>query len=134
MTSGIEPDPGPKVASKNPLLRVHFLKSNFYRVVHADGAYGGISPQGLIQIYLYSERAPLPTSIGYALSADGQVGPEIPEARESRDGLVREIEVGATMTLQTAIAVHQWLGNKIEQLKAAQKERRGRRTSDSTAE
>ncbi|HLW54414.1 MAG TPA: hypothetical protein VKW06_16380 [Candidatus Angelobacter sp.] len=38
----------------------HYVKSNYFRVIHADGMYGGLTPCGGIFFALYSDRQPLP--------------------------------------------------------------------------
>ena len=37
-----------------------FIKSEYFRVIHADGALGGPTPQGLVHMAFYSERPPIP--------------------------------------------------------------------------
>ncbi len=105
-------------------IQFHFIKSNSYRVVHADGAYGGITPRQGIFVTFYSERLPIPTSLVHEIDSSGRLGPEIREKRESRDGVVREAEVGVSMDLEMAKSLLNWLREKIEvledmQLKAA---------------
>src|SRR5579864_8214012 len=39
----------------------HYVKSNYFRVIHADGMYGGLTPCGGIFFALYSDRQPLPS-------------------------------------------------------------------------
>ena len=39
-------------------VRFHYLKSQLWRVVHVDGAIGGITPRGMIHAALYSEEEP----------------------------------------------------------------------------
>jgi hypothetical protein len=101
-------------------LRFHYIKSASYRVVHVDGAHGGITPQGGIFAGIFSERLPIPLSVVHALKDDGSLGDEIMAERKSRDGVVREVEVGLEMNLHIAEQIHEWLGKKIEQLKALQ--------------
>jgi len=91
-----------------------FIKSNFFRVVHADGAFGGISPNGLIHMALYSERAALPTKIVQEIDESGQLRPEDTSRRITRKAIVREIEVDIAMDINTATALRKWLDEKIE--------------------
>lgn len=94
-------------------LRFNFIKSSSFRVVHADGAWGGITPHGNIQVAFFSERTPIPQQIVHELTETG-LGPEIKEERVARDGVVREVEVSVQMNLDIAKSVHDWLGKKIE--------------------
>jgi hypothetical protein len=97
-------------------VRYHFIKSNFFRVVLAEGVYGGISPSGQIRMTFFNERSALPQQTEYGINSDGSLGNEDPEGRVSRDGFVRELEVDVVMNIEHARLVHQWLGQKIEML------------------
>ena len=109
-----ETEPGLEQSEK---ITLHFLKSNFFRTIHVDGAFGGVTPHGGINMQLFSERFPIPTSTTHEMS--GHVfGPEIASERVSKDGIVRELEVGIMMDLATARAMRDWLDRKIEKLEA----------------
>ena len=99
----------------------HYIKSNLFRVVHVDGAIGGASPRGLIQINFYSERQPIPKQTVHAL-VDDKLGEEIRERRISRDGIVREIEVGAMLDLNGAMSLYVWLEEHIKILQSVKSE------------
>ena len=83
--------------------------------VHVDGAFGGITPNGHIDINLYSERNPIPTLVFHPLT-DGKLGDEIRSERVTRDGVVRELEVGAVMDVRAARGLRDWLTSQIEEL------------------
>ena len=91
----------------------HFIKSNYFRVIHADGAWGGTTPQLNIQMVLYNERQPIPTRIDYDLSEMGQVK-EV--GRESRRGIVREVEVSIVMSPELARSLRTWLTDKLRDI------------------
>jgi hypothetical protein len=96
-------------------IPVHYVKSNAFRVVHADGAYGGATAHGFIQMAFYSERVAYPRETILEISPDGvQLGETDVERRQ---GAVREIEVAAIMDLKTAESLHQWLGQKVDELR-----------------
>lgn len=110
--------PPDEVAPARPSeIKFHYIKSPIYRTVHADGVFGGITPSGLIEMTLFSERFPIPTSARHPISADGAVQPEI--ERTSRDGIVRELEAGAVMTLETAKLIRDWFVEQVAQLEKA---------------
>jgi len=114
-------DPAGEVAV--PQVTFHLIKSNYFRVVHADGAWGGITPRGLIEVNFYSERQPIPRSLTHSFSLEsGELGQEIKGARVSREGPVREVEVGVIMDLSCARAVRKWLDDKITALEGMAKE------------
>jgi hypothetical protein len=98
-------------------LEFHYVKSNGFRVVHADGVWGGPTPRGYITMSFFSERAPIPARISHELqtpepnSPDRIIGPEI--ARDAKDGLVREVEVEVMVDLAMAKSLLGWLGEKV---------------------
>ncbi len=101
-------------------VRFNFIKSNYFRVVHMDGAHGGVTPHGQIFVSVYNERAPIPQATLHVVDSAGTLGKEAREERIVKEGLVREVEVGMIMDLATAESLHQWLGEKIATLKEIQ--------------
>lgn len=98
-------------------LRVHQIKSNLYRNIHVDGAFGGITPQGGIHLALFSERTPIPSEV--VLEFDSETGAkEDKRERVQRDGLVREMEVGAILSIDTAKNLGIWLLEKVREIEA----------------
>jgi hypothetical protein len=92
-------------------IELHYLKSTHYRVVHADGVYGGVTPRGLIHVNFFSERHPIPQKVTHRVTPDSKLGDEI--EREGRSGLIREVEVGAVIDVEVAKSFVQWLQEKI---------------------
>lgn len=109
-------------------LEVHYIKGNFFRVVHANGVFGGITPKNEIQMDFFSERWAIPQVVRYELSQTAEIeggqfqqlslGNEID--REGKDGAVREVEVGVTVSLETAKSMLNWLKKNVEQLESIQ--------------
>ena len=99
----------------------YYIKSNYFRVLHTDGIVGHVTPSGLIFLGLYSERAAIPQIMIHDLTEGGQVGPERVEQRVGKNGIVREIEVGATMSVETATSIIKWLQERIDVIRKLQK-------------
>ncbi len=97
-----------------------FIKSPAFRVIHADGMFGGPTPRGDLFISFYSERFPIPTSALYEVTSAGELGEEIRSEREGRKGVVREVEVGVKCDLEVAKAFAKWLQQKIEEIEKLQ--------------
>jgi hypothetical protein len=95
-------------------IEVYYHKSNFFRVVHSDGCYGGINPRGMINCGFYSERGAIPLRTTIQLT-DGQ--PSSETVVESKQGLVRELEVDVTMDLNAAASFYNWLRVQMEVLR-----------------
>jgi hypothetical protein len=98
-------------------IEFDFVKSNFFRVIRADGAFGGVSPQGAIHMAVYSERQPIPTKTVHKFEGM-QLGPEIRSKRQGRKAIVREVEADIVLELGQAIILRDWLGAKIGELQA----------------
>ena len=97
-----------------PTISFNYIKSNGFRVLHVDGAIGSITPAGLIFVGLYSEQNAIPQIMVHQITDTGQVGSENQEERVGKKGIVREVEVGAMMSLETATALVAWLQEQIK--------------------
>ena len=92
----------------------HYIKSNSFRVVHADGVWGGPTPRGYLTMAFYSERHPIPQKLTHELKPEGTLGDPI--VRETKQGVVREVEVEVVLDLEMAKGMFEWLKEKIEAL------------------
>src|SRR5690348_5807255 len=95
-------------------VEFNYVKSNYFRVIHVTGAFGGFSPDGGIFMAVFNERAPLPDVTIQSIESAGQLGAEIIEKRKSSHGIIRELEVGLAMNVQTARSLFNWLKERIE--------------------
>ncbi|HUD15479.1 MAG TPA: hypothetical protein VMQ56_17640 [Terracidiphilus sp.] len=101
-------------------VKFHLIKGNFFRVIHADGVIGGLTPYGGIFLSLYSERGAIPQMIEQDVNPDGTLGEE--KRREGKEGLVREVEVGVMLNGPTAKGIADWLLKQVAILEAIQPE------------
>ncbi|MEX2213683.1 MAG: hypothetical protein WD768_06125 [Phycisphaeraceae bacterium] len=90
----------------------HYIKSPQFRTVHADGVHGGITPQGRIQMSVFSERFPIPVQTVQKIM-DNQPGEEVVGQRVAKEGVVREVEVNLVMDVRQAASLVKWLEQKI---------------------
>lgn len=95
-------------------IEFHYLRTNNYRSYHVDGVYGGVTPKGNIYMELFLERGPTPRNVIHELKDDGSLGKEL--TKQSKSGLIREVEAGIVVDLRTAEALRNWLSEKIELL------------------
>ena len=105
-------------------LCVHYIKSNTFRVIYAEGAHGGISPSGKIQMALFNERHPIPQQTQHAGEKVGKnavrMGKEILDKRVGLTGLVREVEAEILLDAVAAKRIGEWLlvqAAAVEQLR-----------------
>ncbi len=106
----------PGIDEGSQRVKYDFIKSNFFRVIHVDGIFGGVTPQRLIQMSVWNERWPIPKQVSHKLLPEGQLGEEVPEERISRDAIVREVEAHLVMSLETAQQMFKWLQGRITTL------------------
>lgn len=92
-------------------ITVHYQKSSLFRVIHADGVWGGMTPRAMIQMVFWNERTAIPKNITFSVDPEKGLGDEM--SRESKEGFVRELEAEILMDLRTAKSFHEWLGDKI---------------------
>lgn len=109
----------PSQDSQPSSVKFHFIKSPLFRVMHIDGAYGGIGPHGHIHMAVFNERVAIPQLVEHEISATGQLGKELD--RVSRDGIIRELEGDLVFDLDTAKALVRWIQEKINTIEQAQK-------------
>ena len=93
-------------------LEFHYIKSNNFRVVHGDGVWGGATPRGYVAMSFYSERFPIPQKLVHDLGSNRAVGQEI--GRDSKEGIIREVEVEVILDLDMAKSVVTWLQGHID--------------------
>jgi hypothetical protein len=108
-------------------IKFHYVKGNFFRVVRAEGAIGGLTPSREIFLSLFNERAALPKMIEFAVLKDGQIGQEI--ARDGKDGIVREMEIGLLVSADAAKKLADFLLNQVKILEASVPEKKDESTA-----
>ncbi len=100
-------------AESNQRLDFDYIKSQFFRVIHADGAIGGLTPSGGVHFSFYSERPAIPRRQTFSLKSDGSLGQPI-EASVRAD-FVRELDVDVIMSIEVARHLASWLSLQIQQ-------------------
>lgn len=95
-------------------VNFHFVKSQYFRVMHADGAWGGLSPNGMIHMSVYSERFPIPQSLEQNVTPEGRIEGEA--SKVTRDGVIREVDADIVMTRDVAVSIRDWLTARIDLL------------------
>lgn len=101
--------------SRPPTVTFHYIKSNLFRVIHVDGAWGGPTPRGDVEVAFWSERVPIPQQMVHKVNDDGTIGDELKEERIARDGLVREVETLIIMNIVNAKALLAFLQRAVKQ-------------------
>ena len=106
-------------ASRHSRVVFHYIKANAFRVIHADGAIGGITPQGAIHFALFSERPAIPQMQEFEFTETGEPGEVVNQ--QGRPGIVRELDVDVVLSQATAARLRDWLTQKIDELERLRK-------------
>ena len=94
-------------------FEIHYMKSNLFRVIHADGAVGSLTSHGYLHMTLYSERTAIPKRGFRAVSEDGlNLEPE--KYTETIGGAVRELEVDVLMGEPLVRELRDWLTKRLD--------------------
>lgn len=104
-------------------LDTHFIKNIDFKTVFGSGFYGGFTPSGHLNVFVYTERVPIPKRISFQINPDPSspsIGPEI--EREGKSGLIREVQFGVLFDVNTAQALSDWLKGKLDDYHRAQAE------------
>ena len=100
-----------------------YIKSQLFRVIRADGAIGGLTPNGnSINFALYTERHPIPRRLVHQVEG-GKLGAVLTNETVSRDAIVREMDVEVFLSVDVARSLHTWLGEKIAEWESLNTER-----------
>ena len=82
------------------------------------GVYGGLTTNGLINANFFNERAVLPDSQMVEVNEDGVI---IGKPIDKKDGdIMRELQSGLLMDVNTARVIIRWLESKIKDLERLQ--------------
>ena len=99
-------------------IKFEFRDSSLFRIVHADGVFGGPTPSGDLYLSFYNERSAMPKSVTHMLEGN-TAGAEIMEERVvSSEGIERTNEVAVLMSFATAVSFREWLSRRINDMVA----------------
>lgn len=103
----------------NPVrIRYEYEQDPETRVRYAHGVWGGINPQGEIELNFYTESDKIPTFSERLVAANGNLGHEMAPHDESLKVITRNIHSRLILNYHTARAVLEWLEDKLEVLEA----------------
>jgi hypothetical protein len=94
-------------------VKFDFIKSNYFRTIHADGVWGGVNGHLDIAMAFYSKRPAIPQQITCPV-VNGKLGNELEDKRVGRDAVIRDVEIAVTMNVEVARSFCQWLVDRIK--------------------
>jgi hypothetical protein len=102
-------------------LQVGYIKSPVAQVFHADGMFGGPTPQRLLYVAFYAEHAKLPETTVF--NVDETAKTLTPVSQASHEGQwIREVVGEVIMTLEVARSFRDWLNTSIDVLEKIEPE------------
>lgn len=100
-----------------------FTKANDYRVIAANGVWGGVTPRGDVKVDFFVESLSLPESVSHLVKADDKLGDELSRSPKDRP-FVREIQVGVILSIHQAESIGRWLMSKGAEFKKLQEKKK----------
>lgn len=111
-------NPGGSASSEIPPITAKYVLSDQFREVLVDGAWGGPTAGGMVQMSIYTTRMPLPALTEYPVARDSdgrlRMGGERTLEREAEALMVRVVQANIMMTPKAALQVADWLREQAE--------------------
>ena len=102
---------------KGPVrIRYEYEENPETRLQYAHGVWGGINPQGEVELNFYTESDKLPQYSERIIAPDGSFGHEMAPFDESLKIVTRRIHTKLVLGYHTARAVMEWLEDKVDLL------------------
>jgi hypothetical protein len=115
----------PTEGAMPPTVKVHYKKLDSYSIFHTDGVAGGITPRGLLNLEFFVERQTIPTLMEHDVLPNGLgFGRKV----EGLEGLIRLIQCGVILDINTAVNIRDFLTAKIEEYQTFVKSGEGKKT------
>lgn len=97
-------------------IRYEYEHDSGVRLEYAHGVWGGINPQGEIEMSFYIETDKMPQFSERLVAPDGSFGHEVAPYDENLKVITRHIRSKVVLNYHTARAVLEWLEEKVETL------------------
>lgn len=97
-------------------IRYEYDETPEARLQYAHGVWGGINPQGEVELNFYTESEKLPPFSEQYIAPDGSFGHETAPYDEDIKVVRRHIHSKIILNYHTARAVLEWLQDKVETL------------------
>jgi len=100
---------------KSPLrIRYEYEENPEARLHYAHGVWGGINPQGEVELNFYTESDKLPPFSERIIAPDGSFGHETAPFDDNLKTVTRRIHTKLILNYYTARAVAEWLQDKVD--------------------
>lgn len=103
--------------TRQPLrMRYEYEQDKNLDVKYAHGVWGGINPQGEVELNFYTESDKIPPFSERIITPDGSLGHEMAPYDENLKIITRRIHSRVILNYHTARAVLEWLDEKVQAL------------------
>ncbi|MDR1241265.1 MAG: hypothetical protein LBM00_00540 [Deltaproteobacteria bacterium] len=96
--------------------RYEYEQDQHTKVRYAHGVWGGVNPQGEIELNFYTESDKIPAFSESSVLPDGSPGPEMAPFDEGVKMITRHIHSRVILNVNTARAVLEWLNLQVNNL------------------
>ena len=102
--------------NKTEEVPIDYEYDSDYRIVAANGMYGGITPRGDLRVDFFVEHqpAPEPGEFAYETRPDG-TAKEVRKSKKKK--LVRRVQIGVLLPAQHIEGFAQWFQKKADQIR-----------------
>ena len=105
---------------KTRKITIKYIQATDYKIIAANGAYGGVTPKGDIMMNLFVEHATVPESVTHDV-VEGKLGPQV-ATDKGGSMFTRDLQIGVVMSADQAEQIAVWLHGKAEEVKKLKKE------------
>ena len=99
-------------------VRFEYEQAPDMSLTYAHGVWGGVNPQGEVEMNFYTESDKFPEFSERMVEPDGGIGEETAHYGEHGRSIVRRINSKLILNYHTARAVCDWLEDKLALLEA----------------
>jgi hypothetical protein len=93
----------------------HYEFDPAYRIVGANGVWGGLTPRGDIRLDFFVESLTVPDSVVNLITPDGKLGPELARTPERR--ITRRLQVGILLSREQADDIADFLKARVAEFR-----------------
>ncbi|RFM36034.1 hypothetical protein [Chitinophaga silvisoli] len=100
--------------TKPPQVQIHYEKNPLYRTIYSDGLVGSRTPTNAFCLSFYATRNTIPKSTSHVIQEDNMLSPHGVPSKDSKVGIMREIEISVYINRQTAVDIYEFLKKMLE--------------------
>jgi hypothetical protein len=108
----------PEPAGEDRQAKFFFEYDPSYRLVGANGIWGGVTPRGDLRLDFFVESIGIPEHVTNLITPDGKLGPELGRTPERR--FSRRLLVGVLLSMEQAESVAEFIQERVQQFKKMQ--------------